>query len=344
LDWLLDRGGGPGRTAVIAIHRRAGEDDAKHEQRKARADRALFRLAALGVVDDLTVDGPEITVHFAAYTAESIDAALLSYLSRIEPGMEWSHSQVVGSAPNEFRERIGHHLRVLAEAVYRIVADARLTAIANMRDLAAGPDDPAHIRSRINGYLGDGLAATILAGAVAMSPIDVPRFVAMLDTLPAAENEALIGAAARQQEAYPNHPLLWLATAYGTAREPGGRVERFREELGRALASIDAYRVEVDGAAQGVRWLLRKLRSENAGARRGWVIEGYLAWEASGHEPGDLAGAESDALELAAIGQYSEDELGLVMNRRLLRHARQATTLAAALAGASEAPQRDDDD
>jgi len=334
-DWLADRGGGPGETAVIAIHRRREEDAAEHERRKARYDRALFRLAALGIVDDLTVDGPEITVHFASYSADSVDAALLAYLSRIEPGMEWSHAAVVGQAPNDFRDRVAHHLRVLANAVYRIVADARLTAIANMRDLAAGPDDPAHIRSRINGYLGDGPAATILANAIAMSPIDVPRFVAMLDTLPAAENDALIGAAARQQEAYPDHPLLWLATAYGTAREPGGTADRFGDELARALAAIETYRVDPDGAAEGVRWLLRKLRTENDGARWAWVLRAYQAWDAGGHEPTSLAGAEADALALAATGQYLEDELGLVVRRRLQRHAHEAATVASALAGAA---------
>jgi ATP-dependent DNA helicase RecQ len=326
--WLMDRGGGPGRQAVIAIHPRRDEKPQDHERRKGRYDRALFRLAMLGIVDDLTIDGPEITVHLADYDVATVNQALLTYLSRIEPGNEATHKAIVGGAPRQLEDRIAAHLRTMAEAVYSIVALARLTAIENMYELANGADDPEHLRRRINAYLGDGLAATILADGVAMSPIDIPRFMMMLERIPAAEMETLSAAAARVREAYPEHPLVWLATAYGTAREPDGDGTRFIQALDHSLGSLDTYQVARAEAAQGLTWLINRLRTDNGGRRWDWAADAFEAWDAAEFGVEYLEDAENMALALAGEGHYRERELAAVVRRRLRRRGREAAMLA----------------
>ena len=338
--WLVESGGGPGATAVIAMHPRRGQTSRDHERRRGRVDRALFRLASLGVIDDLTTDGPEITVHLAAYDRASIDGALLAYLERIEPGNEAGHLRIVGRAPEPFEERLAAHLRALAEAIYLIVAAARLTAIENMYELARGDVDGEHLRRRINDYLGDGPAAAVLAAAIARSEIDVPRFVASLETLPPADADALTAASARQREAYPDHPLLWFATALGSAREPTGDQQLFRTALTRSLMTFGQYGVAEAQAAAGVGWLIRRLRSENEGRRWEWTAVVFEAWDAIGYGISQLADAEDEALALAQQGQYRERELVAVMRRRLRRRANEAGALADRYTGVTVSEER----
>jgi len=326
--WLLDRGGGPGRTVVIAIRPKAGEDPRDHDRRKGRADRALFRLAALGVVDDLTIDGPEITVHLGDYAPASIDSAFLAYTSRIEPGNETSYRQRLAAAPTELTERLAHHIAALTEAVYRIVASARLTAVDNMYQLARGSSDPEYLRARINAYLGDGPAAAILAEAVAIIPINIPRFVASLETLPVSDVDELAGASARQREAYPNHPLLWFSTALSIAREVEGDEQRFREALGQSLLHFGEYQVEEAQTAAAIAWLVRRLRAENDGRRWDWAGSAIEAWDAHGLGLGGLRDIEDEALLQAQRGRFNARELNVVARRRLRRHAAEVAVLA----------------
>jgi ATP-dependent DNA helicase RecQ len=312
-----------------------GQPSAIYAQRRGRYERALYRLACLGVVDDYTVDGheyaPEYTIDLSPADADSLDAALLAYLSRIEPGAEAIHRGFIDTAPSDLAERVAHHLRVLVAAVYRIVAASRLTAIENMYDLARGPDDPELLRSRINAYLGEGIAATILAEAI--SGIDVPRFVASLERLPMAESGALVSASARQRESYPEHPLLWLATAFGVAREPAGDETRFATALLRSLAGFATYGIDEHEAAAGIGWLVRRLRSENGGTRWDWSSVVQEAWDESGLAPAELESVEDEALLLAHSGRYRERELGTIIRRRMRRRAEEIEDLADRYAG-----------
>jgi ATP-dependent DNA helicase RecQ len=337
--WLKSRGGSPRGRAVISIAAGRGEDRKKFSVRKAKYDRAFYRLALVGVIDDLTIEGPEHTVHFSDYDRSSVDHALLDYLGRIEPGNEAAHRSAVVNAPDDFDERIESHLHTLADAVYRIVGNARLTALQNIYDLARGPDDPEHLRSRINAYLGDGAAAIVLAEGVAMSPIDIPRFVAMLDSIPAVEIETLTAAVARQREAYPDHPLLWMATSLGVAREPGADKTRFDDSVRRSLQTLSRYSVSESQAAVGMAWLIDHLRTENGGARWSWAADVFDTWDATNHDPDLLASAEDDALALARKGRYDERELATVLRRRLRRHGSQSNALAARYASNSRAKE-----
>jgi hypothetical protein len=142
--WMLRRGGAPGGRIVIPLRPRpspqkkpsVGEADQNDPRRRAReerrlkelkraadeqrsrVDRALYRLAMIGVVDDVTIDGPEVTAHFARYSPGSIDDAYVAYASMIEPGHEEGQREALLGAPDGLDERVEHHLRLLTGLVY----------------------------------------------------------------------------------------------------------------------------------------------------------------------------------------------------------------------------------
>lgn len=326
--WMLRRGGGPGCEVVISLGPRPRDTVRMAAERRSRLDRALYRLAMIGVVDDVTIDGPEATVHFARYDRALVDAAYASYASRVEPGREIVHGEALLDAPDGLDDRVVHHLRSLVAIVYRIVAQARLNALDSMHKLAIGPDDDKAIRDRINYHLGEGPADEILSEGVSITPIDLRRFILALDTLPAEDVRELAGAAARQLETYPEHPLLWFSRALATARGADETEAAFAAAFTHSLSQLAAYRVGATEAAAAAQWLAGRLRNENRGRRWDWVASIFDAWDAAPFAEDLLEPIEKDALELALSGYINARELAAVGRRRLRRRTGEAERLA----------------
>ncbi len=332
--WIIRRGGQPGASVTISLRPRPKETERQRKEWRRRLDRALYRLSMVGVLDDVTVDGREATLHVARYDAASIDSAFLEYARRVEPGREHLHQDVVEAAHGDLEERIDYHVHALVSIVYRVVAHARLNALRSMFEVARGPDDPQVIRDTLNAYLSSGPAATILSEAVAISPVDLPRFVAALEVLPAADAVELSGATARQLEAYPDHPLLWLSSALAISRGASGGIEAFAEAIARAVQELVNYLVAEDEAAAALGWLIRRMRNENGGRSWQWVPEVYRAWDWTDWPDELLQPIEDEALALAQRGRTNFAELEMIVWHRLRRHAAASHEMADRLVGA----------
>ncbi len=345
LDRLLERLGTSGGTWKFPMERGRPKDKQerrKMEDRRRARDRALYRLGLLSVVNDLTYDAGEMTVHMAPYGQELLDAALVEHLGLIEPGRAESHRGLVRTAPDEPRERVLHHLQAVVESVYRIVYRSRVNALDSMVSMAIRHQEPTAIRLYINSYLGSGPAATVLANAIVAETVDVPRFIQRLAALADADQDELAPQAARQAEAYPDHPIVLLASAIGEARLPEGDEERFVASLQRSLAQMREYGVTGDDAAGGIRWTIRQLRSANGGRRRPWALRTMEVWEASGYPDELLAPIENEILADARRGRYRIVELQAVSRRRTIRGARMAKAVADQLVGSTTgAPEED---
>lgn len=353
--WMLKRGGVPGGRVVIPLRPRpnppkrpiVGElvqtdprERAKEERRlkelkraadeqRSRVDRALYRLAMIGVVDDVTIDGPEVTAHLARYCPASIDEAYITYTSMVEPGREDDQRKALLDAPDGLDERVEHHVRLLTGLVYRTVVRARLMALRNMYELAAGSDDPEHIRAEINNYLGDdGSAAAVLSDAVSRTKIDLPRFIAALRTLPAQDVEELLGATRRQLEAYPDHPLLWFSRALASARGTDDTQAEFADAFRRSLSQLDFYKVGANDAAAAVQWLAQSLRTENDGRHWDWVAAVFEVWDASPYAGELLEPLEDQAFLRVREGHVNLSELAAISSRRFRRRGQEAARLA----------------
>lgn len=327
----------PRSVMTIPLPRAFGVVDRKArrrvEDRRSEVDRALYRLAMAGVIGDLTVDGTEATVHIADWTNESLDAALLEYLARIEPGRAEVQRSEVLAAPTDALDRIGHHVAMLIGATYRIVARARLQALRFMYETASGPDDPQWLRERINSYLGGGPVAMVLSDAVRAPTINVRRFVLAMESIALREQDDLVASTARQLEAYPEHPVLLLASSLGEARLPDADRGRFRRRLAESMAQFVRYGVDENEAAVGAQWLSRLLQKEDGGRRSGWLVDILRMWDEAGHSSVQLTLIENAILEDAIRHGTDPDAAVFVRSRRLRRHAAAAAVIANRLAG-----------
>ena len=266
----------------------------------------------------------------------------MEHLDRIEPGRADSHRGLVQTSPGEPRERVLHHLHAVVESVYRIVYRSRVNALDSMVSMAICHQEPSAIRSYINSYLGSGPAAAVLANAIVAETVDVPRFIKRLAALADADQDELAPQAARQAEAYPDHPILLLATAIGEARLPEGDEKRFAASLQRSLAQMREYGVSADDAAGGIRWTIRQLRSARGGRRRSWALPTMEAWEASGYPDELLAPIEDEILGDARRGRYRIVELRAVSRRRTIRGAHTAKATADRLVGTTAGTPEED--
>ena len=328
---------------TIPLPRAYGREEKKVRQRindeRSRIERGLYRLSIAGVIADQSVSGgSEVTVQVGDWTAASLDAALVDYLARIEPGRRDLQTAEVVAGPDEPMARIEHHLRILIETTYRIVARSRLEALRFMFATAQGPDDPDAIRSRINEYLGGGPVAMALHEAASSPSVDVRRFIEVMTAIAMTEQTDLAASAARQLESYPSHPLLLLASAVGESRLPHARRERFRQALGESMAQFERYGVAAPEAAEGALWIGKLLSTENAAVRADWMIDVLEEWDAAGHPPEHLVLIEDAILEQAARRRTSPGAATTVRTRRLRRHGRTVTRLADTLTDSKDEP------
>jgi ATP-dependent DNA helicase RecQ len=347
---VLSRLGDPppsGGTITIPMPRDfggIGDKAARQRIREKRSatDRGLYRLTMMGFIADLTVDATEVTVEIAQWTASTLDVALVEYLDRIEPGRHDAHLLEVAEAPDELGSRIEHHLRTLIAATYRIVARARLEALRFMVDTVAQHDSPEDVRTRITTYLGGGPVALALDEVVRGPEVDVRRFVELLSAIPVREQVDIAASAARQLEAYPEHPLLLLAAALGESRVERADRSRFAAVLFESVAQFGRYGVGAEEAALSVLWLVGRLRSENGGRCSAWAVEVLNAWDAAGLPSELIAPIESGILEDVTTGYVPAADADSVRRRRMRRHIASANELADRLTPVTLDGGRDD--
>lgn len=320
-------GGTPEPMSIFTLSMPGSWESSRDKEGRRRAeaarsarDRALYRLAMMGLIEDLTIDGHEVKVYVSNWTPESLDRAALDYLDRIEPGRNDAHRAQINDAPRDEGGHIDHHLTMLIEATYRIVARSRVQALRFMFETAAGPDDPEFIRNRINSYLGGGPLAIALSAAVQDPVVDVRRFVEVLTAIAVMEQDDLASAAARQLEAYPEHPLMLLAAALGEARLNHADHARFVLSLSQSMSQFSRYGVSEDDAALGAQWLSGLLRSEHGGRRRDWLLDVIQAWDEADLPEALIAPVESGLMQDAAAGLVGPTIADRVRGRRMRRH------------------------
>lgn len=332
-------GASPGAKVTLPLIRAWDSYDKasrrRTEDQRSSRDRGLYRLAATGVIDDITIDGTEVTVYVADWDNRSIDRALTTYLARIEPGRVDAQRADVQAAPELPIERVEHHLRLLIGSTYQVIGRGRLQALRFMYDVASGPTDPEVVRSRINAYLGSGPTALALAEAVAAELIDVRRFVEVLSAIPVAEQQELRAGAARQLESYPEHPLMLLASALGESRLPTANENAFMSSIHEAMAQMERYGVSPEDASLGAQWLSGLLRNEHGAKHAEWMIHVLDGWERTAFSEALLAPVEAALLDEARKGTIHPSAMTRVLARRVRRHAAASVAIAHAVAGRS---------
>lgn len=304
-------GAGPGGKVSLSKDTLDGTDP---------KEKALYRLAMLGIVDDYTIDygAKKFEVHLDNYDLDWIDAQLLAFLRRVEPGRLEIHRRSLAEAPTDLRARAGHHVEVLLETLYRVIEPARVRALAEMHNFATSGESDQGLRQRILAYLSEGPLAGILHDIVTTEGIDAARITSLLDTVPAADPREWVGASARQLESYPDHPALLLVRALGEALLPAPDLAVMQTSVEAAFDSLADYGASPSDAELLLRWSLAQLRNQQNG--RAWPLTPMLldAWATSGGDKGILIDLEDEVFDRAEAGEFNLDELTHVFARRMV--------------------------
>jgi ATP-dependent DNA helicase RecQ len=325
--------GRPGAEVAIPRELRAKTTEKPLAGTALQREKGLYRLSILGVVDDYTIDygAGVFTVFLDYFDAASIDAALLAYAQRVEPGRLAAHERGIASAPHDLAQRVRHHLGVEIDMLYRVIEPARVRALDEMYRLTL--DDPSgdDVRRRINAYLGDGPLAAILPSLISGANwISIDEIIRALETVPPVDPFEWAGATARQLEDTPEHPVALAASALAQAWLPNGDPERFQDLLSAALVRLAEYDVSESDAVKLFLWILQQLRNQIGGRRRHWCAVAWLTLPGSLGDDFELIEEEQRVLD-----QPMNDplEARAVLGRRVLRDAREIDEYVLAQAG-----------
>lgn len=327
----------PGHRVVIPLSRtddpvtesgKGASTDVAFAQGSDKArEKAVYRLAKVGVVDDYTIDyGAQTLAIDLSYFEDrregslAIDEVELEYLQEIDPGRGRYYSEAIASSPEDTRGRVRRFLELSIDALYRQVEPARVLALKQMYELAVltgGSDD---IRQRINGYLGSGPLAAALADLIArFDEVSVPQVLVTLEEHPPVLPSEWAGAAARQLEDTPGHPVALLAVALSEAWLDQGSIDRFAGRFAAFLSACAQYKLGDDDVGRLVVWTLGRL-ADHGGERGAWRAEVWVAL-------GDRLGGADDIVEqeehVLLRPEIHEHELVPVRERRVRRMARE---------------------
>ena len=292
------------------------------------AQKLLYRLTTVGVVDDLEyVGGNVLRVHFAYFDDHpdeagvfAVDRAVLAFLQRNDPGRLRLHERRIASAPVDIDQRVAHHLALAVGAVYNVIYPARLRALEAMHRLVADRPDDSEARARIVAYLDEGPMATNLQELVTGEAVEVTRALRLFDASPPSNDYEWQGAADRLLESYPRHPLVLAVRAVGETRTPQGQPERFGHFVEQLLQHLPEFALPPSEEADLVGWLLRQVRSHPRAERRNWLEWAWAAVESTGYWRSSTARMLIElVLANAAKGNAVPEELNSVIAILTLR-------------------------
>ena len=316
---LLDAGFSAGEhTVEVAVQ--------PAEAGPLRFEKALHRLATLGIVDDYTIAYLGTTRIYSVHRGDldpiAVQEALLEFAQRTDPGRFRWYRERCELAPNDLAARVEHFIEMAVEVVYGVIEPARISALEAMYEMATTAVSDEEIRLRISSYLGDGPLASILPSLIGdAESIDMSRVIAKLDSVPPVDPLEWVGATARQLEESPNHPVALLAGALAQAWLPTGDPELFVQRLGRSLERLPDYDVSGADALMMLERVFDCLDTRFDGRRSGWRP---LVWVAL--DEWFPASEEIELFERALIGDpsISSAEKDAIRTRRQLRTARDA--------------------
>jgi len=307
-DALLAAGACPGATVTIPrIPEGIANYLLKHPELSLRdqqrisegvrllVDKALHRLAIVGVVDDLTVDygADTVTLDFTGFDFSMIDRETLKFANQTQPGRSRHHLASIAVAPTELEERIKHHLRYVVTLIYKVIEPARLNALQEMWRLTLNSPSDESIRRTITSYLGGGPTSTLLAELVTANVIDVDDALHRLSSNAGGDEYDWAGASARLLEAYPGHPILLFVRSGGEAFLPQGTIDGFGQQITELAGSLHNYSIDDRAQISLFLQLSEVLHNSRQGSRAHWASMLWTRWfEVTGQSSALTAAAD----------------------------------------------------
>jgi ATP-dependent DNA helicase RecQ len=203
-----------------------GSDDTIREKQ----EKALHRLAILGVVTDYTKDwgSKRFEVIIGESTPETIAASLVTFVERSQPGRSAGMlERLTTASEGKTREAIQNSVQILTEFIYETIASARKRSLREML-LAARENrgDEAGFRKRILDYLQEGDVAPLIEGLADSDDFNLMDWInALMDIVTNDEAQEWRGSSARLLTSYPEQPGLLISRGYSELIISDGDVE-----------------------------------------------------------------------------------------------------------------------
>ena len=224
--------------------------------------RALHRLAVLGVVDDYCLEGgyssTVAVVRRREPDPEAIVQNLLEFVGRSQPGRLGAIRGAVERPYDTPRDAVEACGRQLIGFVYDTIEQSRRRSLQEMWLLATEADGDSEVRRRILDYLTEGdIAPTVEA----LAERHEFSFADWVDHWAAAGAESDArewrSVTARLLGSYPDHPGLLASRGLAEALLPEGNLAEFERNVARALMSARTrYQATTADIDDVVLWLL----------------------------------------------------------------------------------------
>jgi len=234
-------------------------DDADLAQER---ERALHRLALLGVVSDYTKDygRKSFEVTITESTPDTVSDALVTFIERSQPGRSSGlRDKITKSSRGKTRDAVAAGTEILTEFIYETIAAARRRSLREMI-LAARENqgNEERFRQRILNYLQEGDVAPIIESLTDAKEFDLePWIQAIQDISTIDDAQEWRGSTARLLASYPEQPGLLIGRGYSELLLPEGDVDEALRNMQSGLRSaLRNYNTSPEKALTGVERLV----------------------------------------------------------------------------------------
>jgi ATP-dependent DNA helicase RecQ len=281
----------------------------------------LYRLSAIGIVDDYLKNygSKTFTVKLGSCTIESIDSSLLSSMRRIAPGKISTVELQIASAPENFDDRVEHHLKIFIETLYDTIEPARIRAITEMQQLASSGLDGMQVKARLNAYLSSGPLATAMEEVAESQQLNVSELTTLLNTVDTQDSDLWIGTSARQLETYPDNPILLSARVIGEGWRTEPDMSIIEAALNTAFKVLDQYQLGTEQATLLLNWITNKFDQQTEESISPKYDALVNAWQKNGLPEAPLIKWESEILDKALRNPAWLKQLSRIRERRMQR-------------------------
>ena len=244
-------------------------EDPKHGLKQGSTERALHRLAILGVVQDYVLVGSNSTTEVIVtrgallQPAEIVNNAV-DYMQRLQPSQAKLARSRLSTGHTSVAHAVSDCSRTLIDFIYATIQKARKRSLREMWLMAsdaADRQDGEIIRQRILEYLNEGQIAPVVL-KLAESPIfTFKKWITQWGKIASvADAREWRSAAARLLASYPEHPGLLLSRGLAEALIPEGNVEEVTTDLLHAFRQASqTYNCGPTDMARITEWLLDSL-------------------------------------------------------------------------------------
>ncbi len=241
------------------------------ESINSASERALYRLATLGVVEDYCIEGWEnnekAVVKLSDISPEQIVNNLLEFVDRSQPGQARAlRSRLFDFNFDSPQSAIEVCSRELADFVYGTIGRSRLRNLYEMYELAvSGIKDSETIRQGILDYLSDGIPSVVAQELAQEDEFRYERWTEQWSQIASIDYaRQWRGAAARLLGSYPDHPGLLATRAFAGALLSESSPDDFENRLKQSIElAFNRYQADPGDAEQMVMQILSMVSDQS---------------------------------------------------------------------------------